>query len=217
MDILGFLFLGLLAIIVTIFVVSLLWRILSRRQSLPCPSYLGWMVEIENPFVSISRSDSVISNTGMKEGMSVLDAGCGPGRITIPLAIKVGGCGHVVAFDIQQDMLSRVQKKAEGAGIKNIDFILGKFGENKFSFNKFDRAILVTVLGEIPNQSEAMLELFDSLKPGGILSVTEIIFDPHFQRRSVVRKLAIDVGFREKEIFGNAIAYTLNFEKPSIS
>ena len=74
---------------------------------------------------------------------------------------------------------------------------------------------LVTVLGEIPNQEAAMKEIFEALKPGGILSVTEIIFDPHFQRRETVLRLASQVGFREKEFFGKSLAYTLHVEKPS--
>ena len=52
------------------------------------------------------------------------------------------------------------------------------------------------------------------LKPGGILSVTEIIFDPHFQSRDTVLRLAGAVGFREKMFFGNRTAFTLNLEKP---
>jgi predicted methyltransferase len=40
-------------------------------------------------------------------------------------------------------------------------------------------------------------EIFEALKPGGILSVTEVVFDPHFQGRSSVRELAAAVGFKE--------------------
>lgn len=72
---------------------------------------------------------------------------------------------------------------------------------------------MVTVLGEIPNREAALQEVFAALKSGGILSVTELVFDPHFQRLSTVLQLANAAGFREKNRFGNAIAYTLNLEK----
>jgi hypothetical protein len=52
------------------------------------------------------------------------------------------------------------------------------------------------------------------LKPGGILSVTEIIFDPHFQSRPTVARLARSAGFREQAFHGNRVAFTLNLEKP---
>jgi ubiquinone/menaquinone biosynthesis C-methylase UbiE len=72
----------------------------------------------------------------------------------------------------------------------------------------------VSVLGEIPDREAALKEIYQALKPGGILSVTEVIFDPHFQRRSTVASLAGAVGFREKTFFGNQVAFTMNLEKP---
>lgn len=54
-----------------------------------------------------------------------------------------------------------------------------------------------------------MQEIFNALKPGGILSVTEIILDPHFQSRGTVLWLACTVGFREKLFHRNRIAFTL--------
>ncbi len=80
--------------------------------------------------------------------------------------------------------------------------------------DQYDQALLVTVLGEIPNQKAAMEEIFNSLKPGGILSATEVIADPHFQKRDSVTDIAESVGFVEKNFFGNRISFTINFEKP---
>lgn len=87
-------------------------------------------------------------------------------------------------------------------------------GEGKLERNQFDWALLVTVLGEIPDREVALKEIFAALKLGGILSVTEVIFDPHFQRRSTVREFADAVGFKEKEFVGHRLAYTMNLEKP---
>ena len=72
------------------------------------------------------------------------------------------------------------------------------------------------MLGEIPDQNAALREVFDALKPGGVLSVTETIFDPHYQSRNVVEQLAGAVGFRKHQFFGNKLAFTLNLEKPRI-
>ena len=74
--------------------------------------------------------------------------------------------------------------------------------------------MLVTVLGEIPDQAGALKEIYAVLKPGGILSVTEVIFDPHFQRREPVTRLAQASGFKEKAFYGRSLAYTMHFEKP---
>lgn len=191
----------------------IVWRLCSRRYVLPCPTWLGWLVELDNPFSKINRAATIIEHLELKPGMAVLDVGCGPGRITIPVAHKVGPKGNVVAMDIQAGMLHRVQEKVRAANLKNITFLHAGVGEQKLEHNKFDRALLVTVLGEIPNQKAALQEIFDALKPGGILSVTEIIFDPHYQRKNTVQSLAYDVGFQKKNIFTDWCAFTLNLEK----
>jgi 2-polyprenyl-3-methyl-5-hydroxy-6-metoxy-1,4-benzoquinol methylase len=194
--------------------VSLIWRFTSRRQELPCPSWLGWMVEMDNPFTEVNRAAIIVEHLGLEPGVRVLDAGCGPGRLTLPLAAAVGPEGQVLALDIQEEMLSRTRGKVQAAGLDNVQYIQAGLGEGKLPSEYFDHAVLVTVLGEIPDQASALQEINKTLKPGGILSVTEVIFDPHFQRQETVVRLAETAGFREKELFGHKLAYTLHFQKP---
>jgi ubiquinone/menaquinone biosynthesis C-methylase UbiE len=120
----------------------------------------------------------------------------------------------VTAFDLQPGMLERVRARAQAEKLGNIQFVQGAAGEGKLGRNVYDRALLVTVLGEIPDRKAALAEIFDSLKPDGILSVTEVIADPHFLKRASVTGAANSVGFVEKGFFGNRISYTINFEKP---
>jgi SAM-dependent methyltransferase len=190
------------------------WRLVSSRRSLPCPSWLGWLLELENPFLGINRAGNVIQQLNLKSGMTVLDVGCGPGRLTIPIAEKVGPNGEVTALDIQPGMLDKAREKARKAGLDNIRFLEAGAGSGKLEKDRYDRAVLVTVLGEIPDREAALKEIFSALKSGGLLAVTEIIADPHFQSRGKVLRLAGSVGFREKDFFGNRFAFTLTFEKP---
>ena len=55
---------------------------------------------------------------------------------------------------------------------------------------KSDRRHPGVAPGEFPEQEAALQEIYQALKPGGILSVTEIIFDPHFQSRESVQRVA---------------------------
>lgn len=171
-------------------------------------------MEIDNPFAKAARAAVIVENLDLEPGMSVLDIGCGPGRVAIPIAKQVPD-GEVVAVDIQPGMLERARDKARQAAVTNIRFVQACAGEGKLERNRFDRALLVAVLGEIPDQTAALSEIFAALKPGGTLSVTETIFDPHFQSRKVVEQLAYAVGFRAKSFFGNRVAFTLSVEKPS--
>lgn len=194
--------------------VGLIWRIISNRQSLPCPSWLGWMVELDNPFTKVNRAWFIVEHLKLDPAMKVLDAGCGPGRVTLPLAYAVGPQGEVLAMDIQDGMLARVREKVQAAGLQNVHYLQAGLGEGQLPQAHFDRAVLVTVLGEIPDQTAALQEIYGVLKPGGILSVTEVIFDPHFQRRETVSRAAKSVGFTEIDFFGRSLAYTLLLEKP---
>lgn len=203
-----------LIIAVVLSAIMLIWRLLSSWVSLPCPTWLGWMVEMDNPFSKINRSQTLVKHLELQPGMKVLDVGCGPGRLTIPVARAIRPNGIVVALDIQQGMLDKVKKKAQKDRLNNIEYLLAGVGESKLEHNRFDRALLVTVLGEIPNQQLALKEIYDALKPGGVLCIAEIILDPHYQRYNKTLQLAERVGFRKKDIFTDWCAYSLLLEKP---
>jgi ubiquinone/menaquinone biosynthesis C-methylase UbiE len=167
--------------------IGIVWRLASRGRSLPCPVWLRWFVELDNPFTQTNRAAVIIEHLDLEPNMAVLDVGSGPGRVAVPLAERVRN-GEVVALDIQEGMLRRAREKAQNANISNIRFVQAGAGEGQLERNHFDRALLVAVLGEIPDQQAALREIFDALKPGGVLSVTEVIFDPHFQSRHKVTR-----------------------------
>jgi ubiquinone/menaquinone biosynthesis C-methylase UbiE len=190
-------------------IAAMIWR----RDTLPCPTWLAWMVEMDNPFTEVNRARVIVGLLKLDHGMKVLDAGCGPGRLTLPLAETVGSQGEVLAVDIQEGMLARVRKKVKTADLQNVKYLQAGLGDGKLPKAYFDRAVLVTVLGEIPNQEIALKEIHDALKQGGILSVTEVIFDPHFHRRETVLRVAQTAGFKEKNFFGRSLAYTMHLAK----
>lgn len=194
--------------------VMIAWRVSSRHHSIPCPSWMSGAVEMDNPFAKkVHGAKNIIKHASINPGDSVLDAGSGPGRVTIPAAESVGPGGSIWAMDIQSDMLKKVEKKARERGIKNIHYLHAGLGENKLPLSKFDKALLVATLGEIPNQELALKELYNATKPDGIVSVTELIFDPHFQTRKSLIRVAEKAGFHERDRFGSWFAYTINLAK----
>jgi SAM-dependent methyltransferase len=59
-----------------------------------------------------------------RNGEQVLDIGCGCGATTLEFARAVGPSGQVAALDISPQMLAEAKRRAEAAGITNIDWRL---------------------------------------------------------------------------------------------
>jgi ubiquinone/menaquinone biosynthesis C-methylase UbiE len=78
----------------------------------------------------------------------------------------------------------------------------------------FDLVFLCTALGEIPHRAAALNQCYRALKPGGRLSITEVAGDPHYQRQSVVKKLAEAAGFQFHSLEGGWWMFTATFVKP---
>ena len=102
----------LLGLLGAIALVAIIWRVASRGCSVPCPASLSWLVELDNPFTRTNRAAVIVERLELQPAMAVLDVGCGPGRLTIPIARQVGPQGEVVAMDMQGRMLQRAQDKA---------------------------------------------------------------------------------------------------------
>ena len=185
-----------------------------RRYSTACPA---WLIPLlENPYMNaVAGSETLLDRAQVQAGMTVLDVGCGPGRISIPAAQRVAPEGRVVALDLQPAMMSRLNERVASLGIDNIDTVLAGAGDGKVPSNAFDRVFLVTVLGEIVDQTAAMREIHEGLKPGGILSITEVLPDPHYQSKKRIRRLGESVGFQCSEQHGHWYAFTMNLRKPS--
>ena len=188
----------------------LYWR--RRSGQLPCPSSLSFLVE--NPYVErYAGAELLLDRAGVEPGMRVLDVGSGPGRVAVPAAERVGAEGEVVALDVQQAMLDRVQEKVDARHLTNVRLIHAAAGENKTEPDAFDRAFLVTVLGEIPDKRAALREINRALKPEGVLSITEMLPDPDYQSPETIHQLARDTGFVVREQIGGLPAYTMNLIK----
>ena len=109
----------------------------------------------------------------VKEGMTVMDVGCGPGLYAIEMALMVGESGRVIAADLQDGMLDLVRKKIVGTEIED-RVILHKCEVAKIGVtDAIDFALAFYMVHEVPDQQSFYSELATILKPGGQLLVVE--------------------------------------------
>jgi ubiquinone/menaquinone biosynthesis C-methylase UbiE len=130
--------------------------------------------------------------------MRVLDVGCGTGRLSLPVAELTGPSGEVVGLDLQSRMLETLERRATRRGLGNIRTIHGEAGNTELEPNSFDRALLVSVLGEVApeHRDAALAEIAAALRPGGLLAVAEGAPDPHRLSEEAVTILVQGAGLR---------------------
>ncbi len=202
------------SLLIMLVIGNLWWRWASRRRSLPCPTWLA--ASLESPLMDwLAGTQTTLDRLGLQPGQRVLEIGPGPGRLLIPAARRVLPGGEAVGLDIQSGMIERLKVRATQAGIPNLKAILGDATQPHVPPESFDVVYLCTVLGEIPDRAAALRQCYLTLKPGGLLSVTEIFPDPHYQSRATVRRLAGEAGFRLREMHGPWSFFTANFLKPT--
>ncbi|MXY46123.1 MAG: methyltransferase domain-containing protein [Chloroflexi bacterium] len=107
----------------------------------------------------------------VKPGMSVLDAGCGPGTITQGLA-EIAVPGKVIGCDLEPGMVERAAELADGKGLDNLSFQVGNILDLPFEDNTFDVVMSCAVTEHLSDPVKAMSELGRVAKQGGIVGIT---------------------------------------------
>jgi SAM-dependent methyltransferase len=107
--------------------------------------------------------------------MRLLDAGCGPGSITLGLA-EVVAPGPAVGVDIQPAQVERARALAAARGIATVRFELSDVYGLPFPDGSFDAVFANGVLMHLRDPVRALSELRRVLCPGGIAGVR----DPDF-------------------------------------
>ena len=163
-----------------------------RRNPSACPYSQRFWIEAPHPFITRERLRAALDP---QPGQRVLEVGPGTGYYSLPVAGWIAP-GRLDIFDLQQEMLDHTMRRAQAVGMENIHPTRGDARSLTYPDDSFDRAFLVTVLGEIPNQQAALSELRRVLKPGGRLVVGELFGDPHWVSPGALRHRAQESGLQ---------------------
>jgi precorrin-6B methylase 2 len=158
-------------------------------------SGVGWLERSNRE--DEERTSLLIESLKLKPGMTIADIGSGSGVITVPMARAVGPEGKVYAVDIQQEMLDRLGDKLNRLELTNVELILGKPKSPRLPADVVDLAIMVDVYHEFEFPYEMMLELCQSLKPGGQLVFVEFRREDPQVPIKLIHKMTVDQVKRE--------------------
>jgi len=110
----------------------------------------------------------------LREGMNLLDIGCGPGTITLGLAQAVYP-GHVVGVDHDAAHVKAASALVAERGVTNVTFQEGDAMALQFEDGAFDAVFendLFTHLSQ--NAPRAASEVYRVLKPGGLFGARDV-------------------------------------------
>ena len=106
----------------------------------------------------------------LKEGLNVLDVGCGTGAISKGIARYVGASGHVLGIDNTEYFIQAGRENYKS--VANLELVHADL----FGFEpqeKFDLIVSARVLQWLSNPKEALGRLKGMLKPGGQISILD--------------------------------------------
>ncbi len=145
------------------------------------------------------QNPAKILQNHVKEGMVVLELGCGSGYFTTEIARMVGKSGKVIAADLQEGMLDIVSKKIKGTEIES-RIVLHKCENDSIGFKgKVDLVLAFIMFHEVADKRKALEEIQTMLKPDGRLYVIEFKMHPPKKSFNNMVRIANDIGLREIE------------------
>jgi ubiquinone/menaquinone biosynthesis C-methylase UbiE len=142
------------------------------------------VVDFLHPYI-----DKRVTTFGIRQGMTVVDYGCGPGRYTMRFSKLVRETGRVYAVDIHQLAVEAVKRKIAEYQLQNVVPILASGYDSPIPEHTADVVCALDMFFAIQRPIEFLGELKRITRQDGTL----IIDDGH-QPREVTRKNILESG-----------------------
>ena len=115
----------------------------------------------------------VLPRHGLRDGVSILEAGCGPGFVTA-LLLESFPRASVTGLDLDPVMLAHARERVGESD--RVRFIEGSAATTGLPGGSFDLVLARFLLQHVPNAHDVLIELRRVLSPGGRLIVVDADF-----------------------------------------
>jgi SAM-dependent methyltransferase len=186
---------------------ALLWW---RLHPSACPYSQRFWLEPPHPLITRARLREILEP---RPGEEILEIGPGTGYYTLPLAEWIGPTGRLDIVDVQHAMLDDTMRRARDRGVENITPTCADAQHLPYPDGMFDAVVLVTTLGEIPDQDAAWREMARVLKPAGRVVNGELFGDPHWVSPATAERRATAAGLESHRRLGSRAGYFARHER----
>lgn len=144
---------------------------MKNKREVVCPVELAG--SLDNKLRKWFQNPQKILAPYIKEGMKVLDVGCGPGFFSIEIAKMLGKNGKVFSVDLQEGMLQKVKDKISGTSLESIIQLI-KCEEDGINLKeKVDFILAFYMVHEVPNKDKFFETMGNILNEKGELLIVE--------------------------------------------
>jgi len=183
-----------------------------RNNPAPLPYKQRFVLELPR-LLNRSQLHEVLSPESDER---ILEVGPGTGRYSLPVAEQLDSDGSLHVLDIQQEMVDHTVQRARDEEVDGITAIHANAQQLPYPDDHFDAVYLVSAIGEIPDQEQALEEMHRILRPDGRLVVGESIADPDMIRFGTLRDRCESSGFTFEQRAGRRISYFARFRKSPV-
>jgi ubiquinone/menaquinone biosynthesis C-methylase UbiE len=122
-------------------------------------------------------TDTFLQWLNIQKGWKCLDAGSGPGFVSMDLRQLVGDEGEVTLLEPSTFYINSFKSVADLNGWSNVNYIRGTVEESELPADKFDVIFSRWVISFVPDPEKFVANLVKALKPGGILAIEDYNYD----------------------------------------
>jgi ubiquinone/menaquinone biosynthesis C-methylase UbiE len=116
-------------------------------------------------------TERMLSAAIVGAGHRVLDIASGTGEPAIPAAEQVGASGYVLGTDFVEDMLGIARRKADRAGLRNVEFRRVDGEELDVPAGSFDTVLCRWGIQFMPDAGACLVRAHRALRNGGRIAV----------------------------------------------
>jgi SAM-dependent methyltransferase len=117
------------------------------------------------------RPEEVLDALEIQPGFVVADVGAGGGYFAERLAKRVGPRGHVLATDVQDEMIEALQARVAERSLDNVTVVRAGFDDPTLPADCCDLVLFSAVYKEIRDREAYMRRLAPALRPGGRVAI----------------------------------------------